>query len=91
MTTPTPQAIAAAGLCLAEAELGIRRGTVHEAALRALRPGGPPLEELEARIAELRAADTTPGDRLPPAADAGEPPSGRRNPPAAPRRARKTA
>lgn len=53
----TPEQITAAGQALAEAELGIRRGTVTEAARRALRPGGPPLDVLEQRIAAIRAAD----------------------------------
>lgn len=55
MTRPDP--IAAAAESLAEAELGIRRGTVEEAARRAYTPTGPPLEELERRIREVRAND----------------------------------
>lgn len=66
MTGPSPAAIAAAGMCLAEAELGIRRGTVREAAERAYTPSGPPLEELERQIRAIRAADQTPdGATLP--------------------------
>jgi hypothetical protein len=54
MTTKA-EAIAAAGLCLAEAELLLHTGTVEEAAHAAHRADGITLAEREAMIRELRA------------------------------------
>jgi hypothetical protein len=53
----SPQHIEAAGVCLAYALrtlYGVDGSTVEQAAQAALTPTGPPLDELVARITELR-------------------------------------
>lgn len=52
--TTREEAIERAGVVFAEAFRSLHEGTVREAALRAQRAGGPPLEELERMIREYR-------------------------------------
>ena len=65
---PSPAAIAAAGEALAAAWERFDSMTPAEAARAAYMPGGPSVEELEARIRELRglpeAGSTTPEEPL---------------------------
>lgn len=59
MTGPSAEALQAAGRCLAEAELGIRRDSVEEAARRSYgyRSGHVSLTESMAAIEAIRAQD----------------------------------
>jgi hypothetical protein len=52
--TTKEAAIAAAGACLAEAEILLHSGTVEEAARRAYRGSGPSIPELEDMIRAVR-------------------------------------